>query len=307
VITATAPITYDDETQTVGIDQSGLTLSESQVTDLINDLNDKKGIWDVEVKNTSFTSEPNHMYHVDCTSGVITHTLPLSPSEPCEILVIPTHASTGHYVSNVTQTGNTMTTANTSGLTQLGEASTGQGMIFVWPGYGTVWYVFDTIGVMAGDTRYVMKTWTNAIGDLLVGYFGQGISSRLAVGSNYKVLTADSNVSGYGLGWAEPGAVKNINAQTANYTTGPDDAGKFITFTKATAGTITVPPYSSVAYPVGAVLEGANLGAGQLTLTPGTGVTINGSPGLKVNQWGSFRLIKVAADNTWLANGQLVA
>jgi hypothetical protein len=273
---------------------------------LVADLDAKKQYMAVSMVNQSFTAVPNTFYFVDCTSGIITCTMPLSPSEPCEIIVVPRNASTGHYVSNVTQTGNTFTTATQQGATQLGEATTGQGYRFFWPGSGTIWYLLDTLGASGADTRYVMKTWTNSSGDLLVGYFGGGIQNKLPIGSNYQVLTADSNISGYVLGWAESGAVKNINAQTANYTTALTDAGKFITFTKATAGTITIPPNSSVAYVVGTVIEGANLGAGQLTLTPGSGVTINGAPGLKVNQWGSFRLIKTATD-VWLANGQLVA
>jgi len=49
------------------------------------------------------------------------------------------------------------------------------------------------------------------------------------------------------------------------------------------------------------------LGAGQVTLTPGSGVTINGTPGLKVAaQYGTFGLLKTATD-TWLAYGRLSA
>lgn len=40
VVAATAPITYDSGTQTVGIDQSGLTVAQSQVTGLVSDLAD---------------------------------------------------------------------------------------------------------------------------------------------------------------------------------------------------------------------------------------------------------------------------
>lgn len=108
---------------------------------------------------------------------------------------------------------------------------------------------------------------------------------------------------------AEKAAVgKTINAQTGTaYTLALTDAGldKFVTMTNAAASTLTVPPNSSVAFPVGAVVEGAQLGAGQVTLTPGVGVTINGTPGLKVSaQYGGFRLLKTATD-TWLATGNL--
>jgi hypothetical protein len=44
-----------------------------------------------------------------------------------------------------------------------------------------------------------------------------------------------------------------------------------------------------------------------VTLTPTVGVTISGTPGLKVAaQYGTFGLIKTATD-TWLAYGRLSA
>ncbi len=101
---------------------------------------------------------------------------------------------------------------------------------------------------------------------------------------------------------------RSINAQTGTgYTLVLGDAGKFVTMTNAGASTLTVPPNSSVAFPVGTVIEGAQLGAGQVTLTPGSGVTINATPGLKVAaQYGTYGLLKVATD-TWLAMGRLAA
>ncbi len=103
-------------------------------------------------------------------------------------------------------------------------------------------------------------------------------------------------------------AVRDINTQTGtSYTLVLADAGKFVTMSNASASTLTVPPNSSVAFPVGTQIEGAQLGAGQVTLTPGSGVTINGTPGLKVAaQYGSFAVIKTATD-TWLAMGRLSA
>lgn len=97
-----------------------------------------------------------------------------------------------------------------------------------------------------------------------------------------------------------------INAQTGTgYTLVAADAGKLVTMTNASASTLTVPPNSSVAFPVGAFIQGSQLGAGQLTLTPGAGVSINATPGLKIAaQYGTFALVKTAT-NTWLAFGRL--
>lgn len=101
---------------------------------------------------------------------------------------------------------------------------------------------------------------------------------------------------------------KTINAQTGtSYTLALTDAPKFVTMTNASASTLTVPPNASVAFPVGTMIDGAQLGAGQVTLTPGAGVTINGTPGLKVAaQYGTFGLLKTAT-NVWLAYGRLSA
>lgn len=98
-----------------------------------------------------------------------------------------------------------------------------------------------------------------------------------------------------------------INAQAASYTAVLADQTKYVTLSNASAMTFTVPPNSSVAFPVGTALIGSQIGVGQVTLTPGAAVTINGYPGLKVAaQWGSFALLKTATD-TWIASGALSA
>ena len=67
-----------------------------------------------------------------------------------------------------------------------------------------------------------------------------------------------------------------INAQTGtSYTFVLDDAGKLVTANNASAITVTIPPESSVAYPVGTQLNIVQKGAGQVTFAQGSGVTIN--------------------------------
>jgi 2-keto-4-pentenoate hydratase len=128
-------------------------------------------------------------------------------------------------------------------------------------------------------------------------------------GTAGQVLTKNSAVD-FQADWATPagGTSLVLNAQTGTgYTLVLTDAGKFVTMTNAAASTLTVPPNSSVAFPVGTFIEGAQLGAGQLTLTPGSGVTVNATPGAKIAaQFGAFGLVKLATD-TWLAFGRLSA
>ena len=75
----------------------------------------------------------------------------------------------------------------------------------------------------------------------------------------------------------------------------------------ASANTLTIPPNSSVAFPVGTQIRVLQTNTGQCTLTAGLGVTINATPGLKLRtQWASATLIKRATD-TWVAVGDLSA
>lgn len=128
-----------------------------------------------------------------------------------------------------------------------------------------------------------------------------------AGGATGQALVKNSGTD-YDTVWATLAATKTINAQTGTtYTAVLADAnrGAFLTLSNAAAIAFTIPPNSSVAFPVGSVIEGAQLGAGQVTLTPGAGVTLNATPGLKVAaQYGAFELLKTATD-TWLALGRL--
>jgi hypothetical protein len=98
-----------------------------------------------------------------------------------------------------------------------------------------------------------------------------------------------------------------INAQSASYTLVLADKNKLVEMGVASGNTLTVPPNSSVAFPIGSTLTILQTGTGQCTLTAGAGVTVNGTPGLKLRtQWSSATLVKRATD-TWVALGDLVA
>jgi hypothetical protein len=101
-----------------------------------------------------------------------------------------------------------------------------------------------------------------------------------------------------------------INTQTGTtYTTVLDDNGKLVTLSNASAITLTIPPNSSVAYPVGAQLNLAQLGAGQVTFAGGSGVTIvsTGStasaPKLRA-QYSTATAVQTSTDN-WLVMGDI--
>ena len=101
----------------------------------------------------------------------------------------------------------------------------------------------------------------------------------------------------------------NTNAQVGTtYTLALTDDGKVVEMNNASANTLTVPPNSSVAFPVGAQILVLQTGAGQTTLAAGAGVTINSNDGnLKLSaQWCAATLIKRATD-TWVVVGDLSA
>jgi hypothetical protein len=106
----------------------------------------------------------------------------------------------------------------------------------------------------------------------------------------------------------DPKINQTVNAQTGTtYTLVLTDASKFVTLSNASAITLTVPPNSSVAYPTGTSIDLAQIGAGQVTVAPGSGVTVNATPGLKFRaQYAAASLVKYASD-TWILVGDLSA
>ena len=85
------------------------------------------------------------------------------------------------------------------------------------------------------------------------------------------------------------------------------DDSKIIEINSATPVNLTVPLNSSVAFPTGTSITVLQTGAGQITVVPVSGVTINSTPGLKVRtQWSAATLLK-RAENTWVLIGDLAA
>jgi len=116
------------------------------------------------------------------------------------------------------------------------------------------------------------------------------------------VTTADSGTVSLGMI-----ADVSTSAQTASYTLVLADKNKVVEMSVATANTLTVPPNSSVAFPIGSQINVLQTNTGQCTVTAGAGVTVNGTPGLKLRaQWSYVTLIK-RAENTWVVVGDLSA
>jgi hypothetical protein len=100
-----------------------------------------------------------------------------------------------------------------------------------------------------------------------------------------------------------------INAQTGTtYTTVLADDGKLITCDNGSAIALTIPPNSSVAYGIGTQINIMQLGAGQVTITAGAGVTLR-SEGSKLKTKGQYAVATCAKilSDTWVVVGNLSA
>ena len=96
------------------------------------------------------------------------------------------------------------------------------------------------------------------------------------------------------------------SVQTASYTLALADAGAVVTINNALAVNCTVPPNSSVAFPIGTRIDVVQWGAGQVSVVAGAGVTIRSSGSkLKINgQFSAATLWKRGSDE-WLLAGDI--
>lgn len=154
----------------------------------------------------------------------------------------------------------------------------------------------------------------SSIKNALKSYFDTLYESFGAV-LNHASQTSTHGVSGDIVGTSDNQKITNknivipINEQTSSYTLVLSDAGKMIDMNVASANTITIPPNSSVPFDIGTQIIIRQKGAGQTTITAGSGVTINvaSSLGLKLSeQYAVAGIIKVATD-IWSAFGDIKA
>jgi hypothetical protein len=127
-------------------------------------------------------------------------------------------------------------------------------------------------------------------------------------------FTSDTNTLWFytGSAWESAGATTQaltLNAQTGTtYTLVLADAGKFVTQSNASGITTTIPPDSSVAFPIGTQVNLLQLGAGQVTVAAGAGVTVRSQGSkLKLNgQYATATCVKIATDE-WVLLGNTAA
>lgn len=99
-----------------------------------------------------------------------------------------------------------------------------------------------------------------------------------------------------------------INAQTGTtYSLVLTDAGKSVECANAAAIAVTVPTNASQAFKIGAQVEVIQAGAGQVTITPASGVTLKKAIGLKTRAQESPLILRKVATDTWRVMGDAAA
>jgi hypothetical protein len=98
-----------------------------------------------------------------------------------------------------------------------------------------------------------------------------------------------------------------FNSQSASYTLVLNDNGKVIPINASASAVVTIPPESSVNFPIGTNITILQTGAGETSIAPGAGVTLlSDSSKRKIKaQYAAAGLLKTAADN-WVAFGNLI-
>lgn len=95
------------------------------------------------------------------------------------------------------------------------------------------------------------------------------------------------------------------NVQADDYTLVLADAARAVEMDKATGNSLTVPPNSSVAFPVGTMIPVTQVGEGQTSIVEGSGVTVETPETLGVaGRWGTVWLRK-RSTNGWVLSGDV--
>lgn len=100
---------------------------------------------------------------------------------------------------------------------------------------------------------------------------------------------------------AKSDVTRQASVKTGNYTLASGDAGDVVIANSASSITFTIPPNSSVAFPLYTQIDILTVNTGGVNIDPGSGVTLNGSSGNveMLEQYSAATLIKVGTD-AWL-------
>lgn len=336
VISVTGPITNTGTSTSavVGIDQSLISIAQSQVADLTSDLADKAPLasptftgtvnvtGDLYVSGTTTTvntqdivvSDPMVYIGEDNTSNIVDLGFVASFNDGTYQhtgLIRDASASKWKLFKGVTDEPTTTVNFAQGSLDTLATAALETSSITATTSVdftGATITGIDLLPSQTGNTgKYLTTDGTDASWATLNASPALDDLSDVAITS-----VATNDVVYYnGTSWVNKNVSAipvSINAQSASYTASISDAGKIVEISNASGVQLRVPMNSSVAYPIGTQITVLQTGVGQITVTPDDeSVTVNATPGKKLRaQWSSAVLTKRATD-TWVLTGDLTA
>ena len=156
-------------------------------------------------------------------------------------------------------------------------------------------------GIVAGTTSGEVTQTMNAYGAIqaLEAKAGVGASTPPTANGRYLQTLADGSTV-----WGPP-RVYRWTVPGTTYTFGLGDLGYSVDSTGSSATTFTMPPFATVAWPDGSLIEVCQMGTGILTLVEGAGVSIRtSSTRILRAQWASATL-RYTTGNEWVLSGDL--
>jgi hypothetical protein len=184
---------------------------------------------------------------------------------------------------------------NTNATPTSGGVSYGTGTAVAYTTAGTSGQFLQSTGAGA-------PVWANVVGSL----YQSNTPATPQVGTLWTNSATDVLYVWNGTTWHSPAGIER-NAQGASYTLVLSDRSKLVEMSNGSVNYLYVPLNSSVSFPIGTQITILQTGTGQTIISPVSGVTVNGTPGLKLRtQWASATLIKRGTD-TWVALGDLAA
>lgn len=112
----------------------------------------------------------------------------------------------------------------------------------------------------------------------------------------------------YNGAWRFVNDATRLLSQTSNYTLSDADVGNTVIIDSATNTEVTVPPNSTTPFIIGQRLEIVRIGAGEVDIVEGAGVTVQSKNGnLRIAAQYSGAVLIKRDTNTWLLIGDLTA
>ena len=149
--------------------------------------------------------------------------------------------------------------------------------------------VFD--GAPSAGTNNIYVIYNSQVGQFVTPSPGTVVPSALSGGGPSWDIAGNLRTSGV--------LISSIleNVQTVSYTPALSDQGFVVAMNNSSPATVTIPPDSSVLFPIGSILYICRIGAGTVTLAAGAGVSLS--------KTGTFApseqiTIRKRAANTWI-------